>query len=323
MRAVVTGSAGFIGGHLARHLVSEGHKVLGIDNFSTGRKETIDELLSQPGFQFAHCDVRDGGSLAPLIAGHESDVVFHQAAFAFVEESFRDPQFVHDVNVVGTHNVAWASAQCGASMVFASSSAVYGNHPALQAVGSPTDPLSPYAESKLRSEEAVNLLCYETPLKAAALRYFNVFGPRQSTGYGSVIPAWFTAARDGRPLVIFGSGDISRDFTFVEDVVKANMMAHKTLSCSKGGRLHTFNVGSGVSTTLLELRGKIAATCRDRVTSDIVLPEEPGLPRTGDTQALLAGGSNILSGSSVTPLATGLQRSSGWYLDKEDRCTTM
>jgi len=210
-RIIVTGCAGFIGGHLSSHLLEHGYEVVGIDNLSTSGPVVIDELRAK-GLIFFQEDIRDAQRMKEIFLDVQPSCVFHHAAYAFVEQSFKDPENVMSINVTGTKIMAELSAKVVASLVYASSSAVYVNRASPLKTTDPTSPTSPYAESKLLSEKVVS----EVPdLLSIGLRYFNVYGPHQSTAYGSVIPAWFSAAKNQRPLEIYGSGDISRDFTYV------------------------------------------------------------------------------------------------------------
>jgi UDP-glucose 4-epimerase len=226
---LVTGGAGFIGSHIAERLLRDGHRVRVLDNLSTGRRENLDVLRSAGGasFEWMEGDIRDREACLRACAGAE--VVYHQAALASVQRSIENPGDTTGVNVGGTVNVLAAARESGARrVVSASSSSVYGNSPTLpKHEEMPAAPLSPYAASKLAGEQFARVWSESLGLETVSLRYFNVFGPRQDPGsqYAAVIPLFITALRDGRRPDVFGTGEQSRDFTYVENVVEANLLA--------------------------------------------------------------------------------------------------
>jgi len=311
-KVVVTGCAGFIGGHLTSYLLDNGYQVLGIDDLSTSGEEVLKSLKAK-GLDFYKEDVRNFLRVKDIFEEFQPDFVFHQAAYAFVEQSFKDPDHVMSINVEGTRNIAELSRNQNAGLVYASSSAVYGDNPSPQKTSGKVGPTSPYADSKLLSEKAVEEI---QNLKSVGLRYFNVYGPYQSTAYGSVIPAWFTAAKEKRPLQIYGSGDISRDFTYVDDVVTANILAKEVLerekSCCK-----VFNVGTEKSTTLSELRRNIQEICEKHYSIETNCPDKPMPMRKGDVKELLAGDENILNYHSTIDMIDGLKKSAWFYMKEK------
>lgn len=255
---LVTGGAGFIGSHIAAALLKEGHMVRVLDNFSTGSKENIRKI--RPPFpsrlKILEGDVRDKKDCQRAVSG--MDFVFHEAAQVSVPQSVIDPETTQEVNIKGTLNLFLACKKAGIQrVVFASSTAVYGDDPMEET--SPKakresmlpNPLSPYALSKLMGEYTCRLFSklYDQP--AVALRYFNVFGPRQdpNSEYAAVIPKFIERLLQAEPPIIYGDGWQSRDFVFVEDVVQANLKA-----CRRPGiEGEVFNVASGRSYTLLQL----------------------------------------------------------------------
>jgi len=247
MKFLVTGGAGFIGSHLLRRLSARG-PVTVLDNLSSGKKENLAGLNGT----FLHGSILDPAPLAEACAG--ATHVFHLAALVSVPESVSHPARCQEINVEGTRRVLAAAAQAGARrLVLASSCAVYGDEPTMPKTEiSPVAPASPYAESKLAGEK----LCAEAKLPAVALRFFNVYGPRQDPRgpYAAAVPKFLEAARAGSPLTIFGDGHQTRDFVYVDDVTAA--LEHAALSPSLSG---VYNVASGHSVSVLRLAELVLA----------------------------------------------------------------
>ena len=241
MKFLVTGGAGFIGSHLVRRLSTRG-PVTVLDDLSSGKKENLAGL----GCAFLPGSILDPAPLAEACAG--ATHVFHLAALVSVPESVSHPARCHEINVEGTRRVLAAAAQAGVRrLVLASSCAVYGDEPTMpKKETSPVAPASPYAESKLAGEK----ICAEASLPAVALRFFNVYGPRQDPRgpYGAAVPKFLEAARAGSPITIFGDGHQTRDFVYVDDVTAA--LEHAALSPSLSG---IYNVASGHSVSVLHL----------------------------------------------------------------------
>jgi len=241
MKMCVTGGAGFIGSHLVDRLLEEGHEVVVLDDFSTGRRENLAAAADR--VRVVRGDVRDRAALDDALAGAE--VVFHQAALAAVERSLDDPRTVTDVNLSGTLAVLLAARDLGARrVVFASSSSVYGDTPVLPKVETmPTSPRSPYAASKAAAESYLLAFHASFGLETVALRYFNVYGPRQSarSRYAAVVPLFFEAMSEGRAPTIHGDGLQTRDFSYVADTVDAVVRAASAPDAA--GRI--LNVGGG------------------------------------------------------------------------------
>ncbi len=254
MKVCVTGGAGFIGSHLVDRLVRDGHDVTVLDDLSTGSLDNLAASLSH--VQMLQDDLRDFDAVSRAVTGAE--VVFHQGALAAVARSVEQPQEVNDVNLGGTLNVLIAARDAGARrIVFASSSSVYGDTPTLPKVESmPTSPLSPYAASKASSESYLSGFQGSYGLETVALRYFNVFGPRQSPKslYAAVVPLFIDAMQSGHAPMIFGDGEQTRDFSYVADVVDANCRA--AVAPDPDGR--PINIGGGDRISINELVRVIA-----------------------------------------------------------------
>jgi UDP-glucose 4-epimerase len=244
---VVTGGAGFIGSALVRGLLREGApKVVVIDNLLTGRAENLDEVRQS--VEYHSLDIRDYDGIVPILRG--ADVVFHQAAIPSVPRSIQDPVPSHEVNIDGTFQVLRASAAGKVGrVVYAASSSAYGDTEVLPKVESMNpQPKSPYALQKLAGEYYASVFAECFGLETVSLRYFNVFGPRQdpSSPYSGVLSLFIRAILERRPPTIYGDGEQSRDFTYVEDVVALNLKAAQARSVS--GRM--FNGGNGDRITL-------------------------------------------------------------------------
>jgi len=248
-RYLVTGGAGFIGSHLAEVLVKSGNRVRILDNFATGARANLAALAG--GVEFLEGDLRDPATLEQAVRGVE--VVFHQAALPSVARSLEDPVTTHAVNATGTLLLLQAARRAGVRrVVYASSSSVYGDSPTLpKREEMPTQPKSPYAVSKLAGEQYCQVFADALGLETVSLRYFNIFGPRQDpdSPYAAVIARFLAAIRRGERPVIYGDGQQSRDFTYVENVVRANLLA----ADAPGASGQAINVACGSRVTLLEL----------------------------------------------------------------------
>ncbi len=255
-RVTVTGGAGFIGSHLVDALVDLGARVCVLDSFLTGRRENLAHL--QDRIDLVEGDIRDRDSC--VRACRDAAVLFHQAAIGSVPRSMRDPATTIDVNVAGTAMVLAVARDEGVRrVVYASSSSVYGDSETLpKREGEEGRPLSPYALSKVMNEQLADVYGRCFGMELVGLRYFNVYGPRQDPNgpYAAVVPRWIAAHRAGLPAVIFGDGSQSRDFTYVADAVRANLLAAGAPREACG---RAFNVAGGRRTTLLELARLIAA----------------------------------------------------------------
>jgi UDP-glucose 4-epimerase len=248
-KAVVTGGAGFIGSHIAEALLERGYCVTVIDDLSSGKLQNIDAFMSSNNLEFIQGSITETDLLRQTFAG--ARFVFHQAAVPSVPRSIEHPLRTHEVNVTGTLNVLLAARDAGVKkVVYASSSSVYGDTPTLpKREDMPPAPQSPYAVSKLAAEYYCRVFDYVYHLPTACLRYFNVYGPRQSADsqYAAVIPKFIERIEQGLPPVIFGDGEQTRDFTFVKDVALANIMSAESAATG------IFNIGSGSCVSLNEL----------------------------------------------------------------------
>ncbi|MGB2814239.1 MAG: SDR family oxidoreductase [Dehalococcoidales bacterium] len=248
-KVIVTGGAGFIGSQLAEGLLTRGYAVTILDDFSTGKRANIDRLLKNNSVEFVEGSVTDLPLLQKLFGGIY--YVFHQAALARVPFSIENPLAANEVNITGTLNVLLAARDNKVKkVVFASSSSIYGDTEVLpQHEAMLPNPLSPYALTKLAGEHYCSIFRDIFKLNTICLRYFNVYGPRQDphSQYAMVIPAFISRISSGIPPVIFGDGEQSRDFTFIQDVVNANIRAAES---DVNG---VFNVGGGKNITINQL----------------------------------------------------------------------
>ncbi len=306
MKALVTGGAGFIGSHICDALVARGDSVVVLDNFATGREDNLAHLAGR--IDLRRGDIRRPEDLASAVAG--CDVVFHLAAMPSVPRSVEDPITSFDVNAAGTVNVLNAARLGGVRrVVYSASSSAYGDTPTLPKIESmPPNPLSPYAADKLHGENAARVffLCYG--LETVVLRYFNVFGPRQrpDSAYAAVIPKFTDAFVSGREPVIYGDGEQSRDFTYIANVVAANLLA----ASAPGAPGRVFNVGNGCRTTLNELLKLIAQRC------GVPAKARYEAVRAGDVKHSLAdieAARSILGYDPPVDLATGLDATVKWF----------
>jgi nucleoside-diphosphate-sugar epimerase len=305
---LVTGGAGFIGSHLAHRLIDLGHDVRVLDNFSTGRRENIAPVLGR--IELIEADVRDLAVVRKAVSG--VDVVFHEAALASVPRSVDDPVTSNEVNVVGTLNVLEASRDAGVSrVVYASSSSVYGDSrelPKLEQM--PPAPESPYAVGKLAGEHYCRVFSRLYGLDCVALRYFNVFGPRQdpSSQYAAVVPIFITSLLDGSTPIIHGDGEQSRDFTFIDNVVAANILAAEAPLCAG----EVMNIACGKTATVNALFGALREIVGSAVQARHVDP------RPGDVKhsfADISKARRLLGFSPSVGFEEGLKRTVSWFRD--------
>ncbi len=307
-RYLVTGGAGFIGSNLVRHLLARGETVRVLDNFSTGRRENLEELADR--IEVVEGDLRVDDDVRRAMAGVQ--YVLHLGALGSVSRSVQDPMTTHEVNATGTLRVFIAAREAGVErVVFSSSSSVYGNTPVLpkQEDMTPT-PLSPYALSKLSGEHHARLFHTLFGLRTYSLRYFNVFGPRQNpkSQYAAVIPLFVDALRAGQAPIIYGDGEQTRDFTFVDDVIAANLACCTAPDAAAGG---VFNVAWGNRISVKELARRIGQMLGREI------PPVHQAPRAGDvrdSQADATRAHTLLGWQPRVPFADGLQRTVEWFL---------
>jgi UDP-glucose 4-epimerase len=252
---LITGIAGFIGSSIARALLAEGAEVRGVDNLSTGSLENIEEIRSR--IDFRKVDILDQQALADSCAG--VDYIFHEAAIPSVPKSVDDPLGTNGPNLTGTLYVLEAARKAGVRRVlYAASSAAYGDSPELpKSEDMLPAPLSPYAVQKLAGEHYLASYYRVYGLETVSLRYFNIFGPRQdpSSQYSGVLARFISLMLTGQTPTIYGDGSTSRDFTYIDNVVSANLLAAKAPAEKVAGRV--FNVATGNRTTLLEAFAEI------------------------------------------------------------------
>jgi len=309
-KMVVTGGAGFIGSNLAEHLLSMGFSVTVIDNLSTGREQNLSGWSEKAGklFQFLRADINDTDQLQQAFTG--VSYVFHLAAIPSVARSIEDPALTQLANINGTLSVLTAAREAGVKRVIAaSSSSIYGDEPNLpkkeERVGRC---LSPYALSKFVTEEYCRLFWELYRFEAVALRYFNVFGPRQdpNSHYAAVIPRFSTRMLEGLPPIVYGDGEQTRDFTFVSNVVDANWKA--ATSPNVAGQ--AFNIGCGLRTSLNQLIGIL-----NKILGTQIKPIYESA-RQGDVRDSLAdiGKARTMVGYfPVVSLEAGLERVVNWH----------
>jgi UDP-glucose 4-epimerase len=309
-RYLVTGGAGFIGSHIVRALLDQGAVVRVLDDFSSGKRENLEGLSNSKNgshFEIAEGDVRDAAVVANAV--HDVEVIFHEAAFVSVPESIEKPQDCFDVNITGTSILFEAARRAGVRRaVIASSAAVYGDSDALPLKeDTPLRPLSPYAVSKRVDEMFAQLYTNSFGLEVAALRYFNVYGPRQrpDSMYAAAVPIFIRRLRDGKSVTIFGDGNQTRDLIFVGDVVRANLIASEHPSAT--GKV--FNICTGQSTRLLDLLDVLFK----------LFPNSPksvlGPPRAGDIYKSLGcpdKAEELIGFKAQTSLADGLKETVDW-----------
>jgi UDP-N-acetylglucosamine 4-epimerase len=323
-RWLVTGVAGFIGSALLERLLDLGQSVVGVDNFLTGHKRNLDDVLAinpdeRLQFRFIEGDLRD-----PEVAREackDVDIVLHEAALGSVPRSIKDPLSSHAHNVDAFLNVLWAAKESGVSrLVYASSSSVYGDHPGLpkheDRIGKP---LSPYAATKRTDEIYAQTFHDVYGQQSIGLRYFNVFGRRQDPDgpYAAVIPRWVSSLIDGKPCVIFGDGSNSRDFCYVDNIVQANLLAATAPDPAVTGTV--YNVGCNGRTDLKQLFAMI----RDNLAKD--MPELAGAepvfegPRTGDVAHSQASIDKIVSALGYAPshlVEDGMAETVAWFAQR-------
>lgn len=320
-RFVITGAAGFIGSHLTEQLLRLGQTVVGLDNFATGSRrnlaETLDELPAdaRARFRFIEGDIRSTDTCAEALGGAE--IVLHQAALGSVPRSIEEPLATHSANVDGFVNVLLAAHAAGVRrVVYASSSSVYGDDPSLPKIESRTGrPLSPYAATKLIDEVYAATFQRSHGIRSIGLRYFNVFGPRQDPAgpYAAVIPRWIENLLKGEPCVVFGDGTASRDFCFVENVVRANLLA----ACATDDIEHdVFNIACAERTSLRDLFVEMRSGASRYRPSAAQAELQSAPPRAGDVAHSLASidrAREILGYEPAVAVAHGIVQTIAWH----------
>jgi nucleoside-diphosphate-sugar epimerase len=305
---LITGIAGFIGSSLAHALVARGETVRGIDNFATGRRTNIEPILPQIDFQ--QVDLCDAAALDRATEG--IDFIFHQGAIASVPRSVENPEYSHASNINGTLNLLQAARKQGVKrVVYAASSSAYGNQAGQPRVETMRPmPLSPYAVQKLTGEYYMASYCEVYGLGTVSLRYFNIFGPRQdpSSPYSGVLARFILQMLRGERPTIFGDGEQARDFTYIANVVSANLLACDAPAEKVAGRV--FNIGCGEQFTLNKTYQLLSELTGFRQ------PPNYGPPRAGDVMTSIADTSAAREAFGYIPSVKyeqGLAETVAWY----------
>jgi len=322
LKWLVTGAAGFIGSHLAETLLRLGQRVVSLDNFETGHRENLDEVRTAVGesawarHEFLEADIVDPAACRRACRG--VNVVLHEAALGSVPRSITDPLRAHAANATGFLNMLLAARDAGVQrFVYASSSATYGDAPELPKIEERIGrPLSPYAATKLFDEIYAEVFgrCYGTA--TIGLRYFNVFGPRQDPegAYAAVIPRWVEAMLHGRPIVIYGDGETTRDFCYVANVVQANLLAATAVKPEAVGQV--YNVALGGRLSLNTLFGTLRRLLERRHPELRIAEPVHEDFRSGDirhSQADTGKARRLLGYDPVHDVQTGLEEALPWY----------
>ncbi|NOY53163.1 MAG: SDR family oxidoreductase [Deltaproteobacteria bacterium] len=310
MKILITGGAGFIGSNLAEQSIQAGHTVVVFDDFSTGRRENLEGIIDHPDFTLIEGSILDRSHLTDVMQTFSIEAVSHQAARPSVARSVEDPLATNEINVTGTLNMLKAALDSGVKkVVTAISSSVYGDTPELpKRETMPYNPQSPYAVSKVTKELYLKVFHDIYGLDTVGLRYFNVYGRKQDpkSDYAAVIPKFVTAALKGEPITIEGDGGQTRDFTYIDDVVAANLAGF--VQDQAAGR--SFNIAYGERISILELAEKIIEITGSR--SEISYREK----RQGDIRHSLADISYAEKYLAYHPqfdLEKGLTETIRWY----------
>jgi nucleoside-diphosphate-sugar epimerase len=311
-KCLVTGGAGFIGSHIVRRLLRDGAGVRVLDNLSTGQRTRLADVARD--VEFIEGDLRDAQCCREACQGVQ--IVFHEAALPSVPRSVEDPATYHECNVTGTFSLLLAARDAGCRrVIYAASSAAYGDQPELPKREDMLPcPMSPYALHKLAGEYYCRVFfeCYG--LETVSLRYFNVFGPQQDphSAYAAAIPAFVSAMLQGRPPRVFGDGTQTRDFTHIDNVVEANMLAARTRRLEG----QVVNIACGVRISINDIIAQIGDLLGRRIAP------EYAPPRPGDvmhSQADITRAGKLLGYRPIVDFATGLRQAIGWYKDNSAR----
>ncbi|HBG73164.1 MAG TPA: LPS biosynthesis protein WbpP [Deltaproteobacteria bacterium] len=315
MKYLVTGGAGFIGSNLTRALLASGQRVRVLDNFLTGKRENLAGLTGAHGdaFELVEGDLRDPGTVCKAAAGVE--YVLHQGALPSVPRSVADPVLTNEINVAGTVNLLLAARDAGVRrVVFAASSSAYGDTPQLPKRESMApNPKSPYAAQKLAGEHYLRIFYEIYGLETVSLRYFNVFGPRQDPGstYAAVIPRFITSVLRGVPPTVYGDGLQTRDFTFIDNVIQANLAACAAPKAACG---KVVNIACGERVSLLDILEIVYKLAGKRVPPKFE-PARPGDVR--DSLADISLAKDLIGYDPKVPFAEGLARTFDWFKSAE------
>lgn len=311
-KVLVTGAAGFIGSHIVDKLLQHGAKVIGIDNLSIGKLENLVSAMKKDGFEFVEGDIRDYDLIISLLK--DVNIIFHQAALASVDRSIKFPRETATVNINGTLNLLTAAKNTDVKrFVFASSSSVYGNTLELpKRETMQRNPISPYAVSKCVGEMYSEVYYPIYGLQCVSLRYFNVYGPRQTVSeYSGVIPIWINRILRDLPPLVHGDGLQTRDFTFVKDIVDANLLAAFTPHISN----EVFNVGSGRNISLLKVAQKLLELFKKEYLEPQFISPRPGDVR--DSLADISKAKELLDYQPKYSFDLGIKETVDWFLDQK------
>ena len=319
---LITGVAGFIGSNILEALLQLNQRVVGLDNFETGYKHNLDDVQAQvsseqwDGFSFIQGDICNLDTCRAACA--DADYVLHQAALGSVPRSIEDPLFTNAANIDGFLNMLIASRDAGVRrFVYAASSSTYGDHPGLPKVEEEIGkPLSPYAVTKYVNELYADVFARCYGFKTIGLRYFNIFGRRQDPegAYAAVIPRWFAALADGGPVYIFGDGETSRDFCYIDNCVQANILA--ALTSDEQALNRVYNVAFGQRTTLNELFEMIRSLVQQSGFNVADIEPKYRDFRPGDVRHSLADitrARELLGYDPAYSVQDGLEKTAGWY----------
>ena len=305
---LITGGAGFIGSNIVKKLLERGESVRAVDNLSTGRKENIKEFIGNPNFEFIEGDLTNLDDAHKAVKG--IDFVLHEAAVPSVPRSIEDPIKSNNSNITGTLNLLIAARDEGVKkLVYASSSSIYGDNPELpKREDFPIRPISPYALTKYAAERYCQIFWKIYKLPTVSLRYFNVFGPKQNpkSQYAAVIPNFISAFIKNEKPIIYGSGEQSRDFTYVDNVVEANILA---ANCTEGNG-EVFNIACGGETSLNQLVNFLKEITGKNISADY------GEERAGDvlhSRADIEKAQKIIKYRPIVNFKEGLAKTFEWY----------
>jgi UDP-N-acetylglucosamine/UDP-N-acetylgalactosamine 4-epimerase len=315
-RVLVTGGAGFIGSNLVESFLNSGNYVVCLDNFSTGKRENLKTFLDNPNFKLIEGDIRNYDDC--LKAVKNIDIVFHQAALGSVPRSIKDPITSTDVNIGGFVKMLFASKESGVKrFIYAASSSTYGDHPDLPKVEEIIgNPLSPYAITKYADELFANNFAKNYGIEVIGLRYFNVFGKRQDPdgAYAAVIPKFVKMLMKHEVPLINGDGSVSRDFTYIDNVVQANTLS--ALAVNNEALNQVYNVAHGERTTLNQLYHMIREMAGKYDKEILTIEPKYGPARAGDIQHSLASiekAKRLLGYAPILNVESGLEQAVDWF----------
>lgn len=309
---LVTGCAGFIGSNLCETLVEKGWNVIGIDNLMNGYRKNIEHLENNPNFKFIRVDIKNYEDIKNIIKDNNIKYISHQAARGSVPKSVENPILTHEINTLGTLNILWAATQNNVEkVVCASSSSIYGDSPTLPKKEDMNyNPLSPYATTKVLKEMYLNNFYNLYGLKTIGLRYFNVYGRRQDPkgDYAAVIPKWITAALKNEDLLITKEGNQTRDFTYIDDVVHANIQALENENLDVFGK--SYNIAYSDKTYLKDLAEIIIKETESNSKIKLIEARKGDIK---DSYADISRAQKKLNYMPKTSIRAGVKKTIQWY----------